>query len=1158
MARWSFNVGGKVATTIYFDEPSNACWFGSDTGDLQVFTVLGQTTKLLGSGWNDAVSVLPSVDGLTLVVVVAAGDIFIVARDRADRADATAAASIGIQIMGADRLGNGDVVALDVEGRVHQFVPSSGELAVLVDQVPDATHLIVDDARGELIVAVSGATSLVHRFDAKDGTSLGLPTEVTSVITAITTAAAEPGVLIADDNGNISPLLWSGAVDPFTVTAGAVTALCRWHSLVMIAVDDTLDLVEWGADVETLPVSASLDPLVIAGWAALNVDYGAAGIAPGDVEWSVREGPYAGTISVARPSDQSANRYEHRVIAGAEVPEFTVQAIQQSSGELVATRRFRVAQNWPNNELGPPMAVTGSRQVYRKPGWGGGPAGPQNINKHPAPEEIRIAVVVFRTKGSTSTVDAAARIAELKKTILDPGLSVKTYFEEVSYRTTPASANPNHPKGSTIRLLGDQVFGPIDLTYSWGDLFYPSDRTQPWNSWDPGGNTWDLLGGAFSTLIVDRGLSDSVTRLADAVIFMMLPGTDDPYMVGTDSWSAQWSWASAWEAQHYWKTQFSTTFTRLPSVVMPAAFPKNHPSPWSQKEWVSTICHELSHTLGCPDLYNQGAFPAEMSSREVGAWDLMASDAPLPHFSLVHRMRLGWISPDWIEVCDFGQNPASRTIILQAAESLTRSGPPAGRKAGVEIRIRDGWNYYFEYRRPQASQIGDRALPGGAAILGTDLFQAGANDVARALILLLPNDADGDGPVLRRIDSDYEESDVTNPDRMNNFSFKRKSSPIFDSNAMTVQIDYVGAHAPELQIAPAPGWDKFKSPDINVDGPAGPNVVVKGKLNVVRVTVHNKGTKAADKVQIHAKWLPFTTAPGKWNPLADPPTQPIPAKSSRVFIINWQLNASVMVGDKEAEHFCVRVDIDRYVDPTDPAGNEIVVHNNWAQSNFSTSAVGQSSPSERRSTPVIATNIFPMRAVHRTMVEQSSEHFRTYVDHAWRRLEPDETDVTQVSYESLAGDPLHGRDFEIAFRETHGERTVNDLVLRTFAMPERVVDGPIERWGAQLLIQAGIRTFIPRLHARGELVEGVVRAGDDDNSFLASGGTVRVVAWPRERPDQQEWTDGSVQADGSFRVGLPGRIVAAARQSRILVMAFYHGTTEFTPCKSDEVRLEVG
>ena len=138
------------------------------------------------------------------------------------------------------------------------------------------------------------------------------------------------------------------------------------------------------------------------------------------------------------------------------------------------------------------------------------------------------------------------------------------------------------------------------------------------------------------------------------------------------------------------------------------------------------------------------------------------------------------------------------------------------------------------------------------------------------------------------------------------------------------------------------------------------------------------------------QWLPFTSAPGPWNPLPDPPTQPIPAHSTRQFVLNWTLPPSVQVNNKEAEHFCVRVNIDRYVDSSDPSGSEIVVHNNWAQSNFSTSAVGHSSPSERRTTTVSATNVLPMRAMHRTVVEQSGEVLRAFVDHAWRRLDPNE------------------------------------------------------------------------------------------------------------------------------------------------------------------------
>ena len=58
----------------------------------------------------------------------------------------------------------------------------------------------------------------------------------------------------------------------------------------------------------------------------------------------------------------------------------------------------------------------------------------------------------------------------------------------------------------------------------------------------------------------------------------------------------------------------------------------------------------------------------------------------------------------------------------------------------------------------------------------------------------------------------------------------------------------------------------------------------------------------------------------------------------------------------EVEHFCVRADIDRYVDPRNPDHDEIVVSNNWAQSNFNSTNVPFGSPSERAVTGLTITN----------------------------------------------------------------------------------------------------------------------------------------------------------------------------------------------------------
>jgi hypothetical protein len=1158
MARATFGVGGAIATTLCFDEPTNAVWFATADGAIRTFRVLGQRTSVLGTGWTHVLAVLPSIDGLTFRVVLRSGEVCVATRDRANRAEATVVSSIGSSVVGADRLDDDDLLLLDAAGTLQRVTPSSGAVVEFAGVVPGAALLTVDRRNGELVLAAKADDWTLQRFTLSDGTTSGAAIPLTASLAGIAPRGDGDGVLLVNAAGGVTSARWSGAAEPFSFTSAGVSALCAWHSLVIAASGSELQLVEWGDDVELLPLACGFDPVAVGGWVPMTVDYSALALGPDDVEWRVREGSDAGGISVARPSAQPLDRYEHRILSGIGAPEFTLEATEIASGATIATRRFRIVTCWPDTRLGPPMAVTGAHQVYAKPGWGGGPNGPQNINTHPAPSEFRVAFAVFRTKGASSSINGPGRVSYLRGKMTDAGQSVKAFYEEVSFRNTPASANPNDPQGTTVTLLGGQVFGPIDLDYSFGDLFEPANKDDPWSSWNPKGGTWDILGGSFSAAIVDLGLADAVTRLADSVVLAVLPGTDGPYMVGTDSWPAQWSWAMASDAQFYWKTPFSTTFTRIPAVLMPAGFPSGHPAPWKDKEWVSTICHELGHTLGCPDLYSGSAYPAEIDGRYIDGWDLMASDAPLPHFSLAHRMRLGWINPDWIEVCDFGKNPASRTVTLESMETMKRTGPSPGRKAGVEVRIRDGWNYYFEFRRAVATQIGDRELPASGSVLGTDLVQAAADEMARPLIMLLPKDVDDDGPVLKSGGQDYEESDVTNPDRMNDFVLTRKFDFVFPVNktSTTVDIQYVGAHRAELQITPAPGRDNFKSPDIDLDGPAGPNVVVKGRQNTIVARVNNRGSKAANAVQIRVKWLPFTTAPGAWTDLALPPMQAIPAHSTRTFTIPWTPPASVTIEGTEVEHFCIRVDVDRYVDPTDPSGSEIVIFNNWAQSNFMTSAVGHGSPSERRDTVVRTTNKLPEGAIHHMLIEQSSEYFRAFLDHSWKRLAPGETASTTLAFESLAGDPAHGRAFEREFRETHGEQMVNDLRARTFILPDRKRDGAIERWGVQLMVRAGLRTFIDPLEARGELVRGQIHAGDPPGTPV-EGGQVRVIAWPRSRPDRQLTVETQVQPDGTFRVGLPGEVVQIARGERVLVEAYYLGTTRYTRCRSKTIALRV-
>ena len=76
--------------------------------------------------------------------------------------------------------------------------------------------------------------------------------------------------------------------------------------------------------------------------------------------------------------------------------------------------------------------------------------------------------------------------------------------------------------------------------------------------------------------------------------------------------------------------------------------------------------------------------------------------------TICNRLMLGWVDPDWIETIDFATagEPVDRIIRLSPLE--VGEPPSHGQKAGIEIRIADGKNYYIEYRRTEVLCPGTR------------------------------------------------------------------------------------------------------------------------------------------------------------------------------------------------------------------------------------------------------------------------------------------------------------------------------------------------------------------------------------------------------------------------------------------------------------------
>jgi hypothetical protein len=682
----------------------------------------------------------------------------------------------------------------------------------------------------------------------------------------------------------------------------------------------------------------------------------------------------------------------------------------------------------------------------------------------------------------------------------------------------------------TVDLVGDQVFGPVFVNAGWGDVFNqktPDDVNAGWLTKPTGYGTY---AGAISDFFADLPNGASFMALADTFLIVVRSGSDEPTDMGPSAAKlpTRYAWGHArQDVDFYSKTPATSTHTnfRRPVTVMTNVYPSGAPV----RNSTFTLCHEIGHTLGLADLYDaNNDYPAEINARQAGAVDLMGSSQKLPHFSLANRIRLGWADRAWLRRFDFSASPVGGSVVLQATETLTGAGPTAGRLAGIEVPISDDWSYLFEYRREQPGQIGDQQMEtslvtGRTEILvGTDLRVRGG-EVARPPIVRLGPDVDGDGPLLFLNGQDYVDSDVTNPLRMHDFVLRLNAIGSPNPDSAEVEVEYQEAHRPQLQVHPAPGNGNFKSPDIELTGPFGQSVpvAVKGAPNAIKITVHNLGSLAATDTQIHVKWLPFTLTQGTWRSLDDPAPFNVPATGLTSLVVPWIIPPSVKVGDVEAEHFCVRVEIERYRDPAHPDQEEIVVFDNWAQSNFDTKSVGFGSPSDRIATVTTATNMLDRTATYLFGAEQTTPWYRVFLGHAWLQLKPRQTRAIEFGYESLAGDPVFGDDFErnielITSRE-------HQVAVLSRVMPEGTeCDTPRDVFGVGLTLRAGRRVVIHQVRHDQEVVSARVSRVVNGAMSAVSFGELHLAVWPDDKPERVTHTHGRI-SNGFGQAPLSGQ-----------------------------------
>ena len=811
---------------------------------------------------------------------------------------------------------------------------------------------------------------------------------------------------------------------------------------------------------------------------AITIDPGS-GLTLDDIDFEVTSGLAGGMVSLSRSRNFNIEKPVLLLLAGYEPGTHVLEARERAGGTIVGELKYEIEGTWEGREQGPPLWFSGEPNArLAGAAWGGGPSGPQNVATVPALGTRRIAVLFVDTSSQRYTSDATTMqghrdrwIAEVVDgvTVAGQTRSTAAFFREVSFGNFDLTA---------------EAYGPVQLPAD-HDTYFNADRS-------PKGSFYQ------SAITAGDGLIDY--SKFDTVVCV----TPTVPAVGMTPEKSAWPYASI---GHWGPYTTAEGNLNLGVVSMP-----NEWGTTNDREIHETFAHELGHNLGLGDQYT----PA-VTGRNAGGWELMHADDPLPHFSVGHRMMLGWVPAGWVRTFNFAASgsPVDTPVTLHPIE---QGVPPIDRASAIEVRIGDGFNYYFEYRNGEFPQIGDRSLPNDDHVLGTDMASPPfIAPYARPPVLLLPSDGDDAGAVLGNGDF-YREIDAS-PSPV---EFRADVSGI-NGNKADVRIRYGtnGRPDPSIRPWPASSTRPWQSPDIEVRNARSMvdaqwfNVPWVGNPNTVVASVTNKGNVMAPDVRVnfHVKNFNIGGAP---EAFLGADIRDIPAGTTVEFTTTWVPPA---VG-----HFCIIVRIPLYVVPTVPTLVEMTELNNTAQTNYDRFVSTTGSPSIRQETMVEVGNPYARPTRVWIIGQQTNPIYRTYLDTTWLLLEPGETRQIRVMVE-YALDP---RSDEIpldvqAFTERVQElmRRPNNLGLHTYA--ENPEDDPRHALellgGADVQVATGRGATFDRFDTEGRTVFGLVVTVDD--RVPVHGGQVLVTFADDPDAPHAFLTVATQLDDGSFKLRAP-------------------------------------
>ncbi len=823
-----------------------------------------------------------------------------------------------------------------------------------------------------------------------------------------------------------------------------------------------------------------------------------------DLGFEIPGGPEGGLVSMSRDNDFDPKRPTFMLLAGYRPGKYILNVTNRKTGKTLVTKKFELDALWPTEERGPPRWFTGIVPNFQSgAAWGGGPADVQNFNIVPATGTRRIAILLVDTSSQRFTTDATALkghrdrwLNEVFNGVNDAGVtrSSRAFYREVSYNNFDLSA---------------QVFGPVHLPGTWDDYFNSDGSPK----------------GAYYQACFTAGDDDIDFNKFDTLLCVS-------QSVTSPSTKSAWPYASI--GGNWGPYTTAEGFKNYGVISMP-----NEWGTTNSREIFETFSHELGHNLGLGDLYNPG-----VPGRNLEAWDMMDTDDAYPHFSLAYRLMLGWVQPSWIRKYNFASMaaPVDEKVVLNPIE---KGSPPAGRSAGIEIRLADGWNYYLEYRVSQSTQIADRQLPVNDRVLGTDVVSAPYSaPISRPTILLLNNDIDGDGAVLGN-GKDYEETDTTDPVYPTDFRVEVSGA---NGNKADVQIRYGVNSRPDPSIRPWPaGPDRqWQSPDIEVRNarnqtdPAWFNVPWVGNSNTIVASVKNNGGLDAPSVRANFYVKNFNVG-GAPETFLGFDQKDIP-KGGTV-----QFTCSVPWVPPSEGHYCVIVRIPLYQHPNDPSVVEMTELNNVAQTNYDRFISATSSPPRREMTSVEVGNPYPRRTRVFITAGHSNPLYRTYLEQAWVYLDPGETRKIRVMFE-FAPDNLSNGIYPLEnvkkYREIY-QRAPNKVGSTSFIDDPRTVnrDCPQVLGGVQIEVVTGRATRIQSFISKEGNIRGTVVTMDDGTKV--PGGDILL------RIDE----DGSGRTFEYQPAKMKNGSFSARVKKKGTVTAFYIPLSGYGECSSESVKI---